>query len=79
MPEPTPPNTCPNEECDGSGYIDNEPCPVCFGAGALPIKGGPARILKELADHVGQLNDILDKCNDIKEKVDEIKDVVDEL
>lgn len=48
MAEPTLPSTCPNPECGGSGYINNEPCPTCFGTGALPIAGIAPRTLRRL-------------------------------
>ena len=73
------PSTCDNPECAGTGFINGEVCPTCFGTGSLPVAGFSPRTLKALSNLSDKVDDVMDKVNDIKEKVDEIKTVVDAL
>jgi len=72
------PSTCINPECHGTGTVDGDICPDCFGSGSVPIIGTHAKIFKRLHDQKieiaaikEEVGDILDKCNDIFEKVNE--------
>jgi len=66
MPEITESTACTNPDCLGSGYVNDELCPTCFGQGSIPLIG----LLSHIAKKSKELKDVFAVFD---EKIDAIQ------
>jgi hypothetical protein len=69
---PAPDEKCPT--CGASGFVDNDPCPDCYGQGITPIRYDYARIYKKFDEIKADTVTLLDDVQTCKRRLKKIMD-----